>query len=181
VTKSECAKTVVGESPMIDFELWTEVHARFRQGHGKRKIARELGLDRKTVKRILAQERPAPYRRTVSRPTVVTPSLDDIRQRATAVDYHADRIFQELQARGYHGGYEMVKLAVRPLRAERDRLAEATLRFGTAPSRLTTARKDRPVGWGWLSWRSSLSSRGLSRRMATTRKPPNCWDSATPN
>jgi len=53
-------KLAGGESPMIDFEVWTEVHARFRQGHGKRQMARELGRDRKTVKRILAQERPAP-------------------------------------------------------------------------------------------------------------------------
>jgi transposase len=135
-------KHVVGESPMIDFELWTEVHARFRQGHGKRKMARELGLDRKTIKRILAQERPAPYRRTVSRPTVVTPYLDYIRQRAAAVDYNAYRIFQELQGREYPGGYEMVKLAVRPLRAERDRLVEATLRFETAPGRQAQ------VDWG---------------------------------
>jgi transposase len=135
-------KLVVGESPMIEFELWTEVHARFRQGHGKRKIARELGLDRKTVKRILAHERPAPYRRTVLRPTVVTPYVDYIHQRAAAVDYNASRIFQELQARGYPGGYEMVKLAVRPLRAERDRLAEATLRFETAPGRQAQ------VDWG---------------------------------
>jgi hypothetical protein len=65
-------KGVIGESPMIDFELWTEVHARFRRGQGKRTMARELGLDRKTVKRILAQERPGPYRRTVPRPSVVT-------------------------------------------------------------------------------------------------------------
>jgi transposase len=135
-------KLAVGESPMIDFELWTEVHARFRQGQGKRKLARELGLDRKTVKRLLAQEQPAPYRRTVSRPTVVTPHLDDIRRRAAEVDYNAHRIFQELQARGYSGGYEMVKLAVRPLRAERDRLAEATLRFETAPGRQAQ------VDWG---------------------------------
>jgi transposase len=132
----------VGESPMIDFELWTEVHARFRQGHGKRKMARELGLDRKTVKRLLAQERPASYRRTVSRPTVVTPYLDEIRRRAAEVDYNAYRIFHELQSRGYRGGYEMVKLAVRPLREERDRLAEATLRFETAPGRQAQ------VDWG---------------------------------
>src|SRR5919198_187598 len=121
-------KLAVGESPMLDFELWTEVHTRFRQGQGKRKLARELGLDRKTVKRILAQERPAPYHRTISRPAVVTPYLDYIRRRAAEVDYNAYRIFQELQARGYPGGYEMVKLAVRPLRAEQDRLAEATRR-----------------------------------------------------
>jgi transposase len=135
-------KLVVGESPMIDFELWTEVHARFRQGQGKRKMARELGLDRKTVTRILAQERPAPYRRTVSQSTVVTPYLEYIRQRAGEVDYNAYRIFHELQAQGYPGGYEMVKLAVRPLRAERDRLAEATLRFETAPGRQAQ------VDWG---------------------------------
>ena len=127
---------------MIDFELWTEVHTRFRRGHGKRKMARELGLDRKTVKRILAQERPVPYRRTVSRPTVVTPYLDLIHRRAVEMDYNAYRIFHELQAQGYPGGYEMVKLAVRPLRAERDRLAEATLRFETAPGRQAQ------VDWG---------------------------------
>jgi transposase len=135
-------KLVVGESRMIEFELWTEVHARFRRGQGKRTTARELGLDRKTVKRLLGQERPAPYQRTVSRPAVVAPYLDHIQRRVAEVDYNAYRIFQELQALGYPGGYEMVKLAVRPLRAERDRWLDATLRFETAPGRQAQ------VDWG---------------------------------
>lgn len=142
-------KVVRGESPMIDFELWTEIHARFRRGQGKRTMARELGLDRKTVKRILAQERPGSYRRTVPRPSVVTPYLDYIQRRAVGVDYNAYRIFQELQAQGYRGGYEMVKLTVRPLRAERDRLAEATLRFETAPGR--QAQVDWGTTWAEIS------------------------------
>ncbi len=133
---------VVGEGLMRDFELWTEVPARFRQGHGKRQMARELGVDRKTGKRLLAQERPAPYRRRVSRPTVVTPYLDYIHRRAAEVDYNAYRSFHALQARGYPGGYAMVKLAVRPRRAERDRLAEAPLRLETAPGRQAQ------VDWG---------------------------------
>jgi hypothetical protein len=82
------------------FELWTEVHARWRQGHGKRPMARELGLDRTPMQRILAPARPGPDRRTVSRSTGVAPSLEDIRQRAGEVDYHADRIFHALQERG---------------------------------------------------------------------------------
>lgn len=161
-------KLAVGESPMIEVELWTEVHARFRQGQGKRKIARELGLDRKTVTRVLAQERPAPYRRTVARPTVVTPYLDYLQRRAPEVDYNAYRLFQELQARGYAGGYEMVKLAVRPLRAERERLGEATLRFETAPGRQAQ------VDWG-TTWAEIAGQRvrvqvfvmvlGYSRRL----------------
>jgi transposase len=135
-------KLMAGESPMIDFDLWTEVHARFRRGQGKRTLARELGLDRKTIKRILAQARPEPYHRTVPRLSVVTPYLDYIQRRAPEVDYNAYRIFQELQAQQYPGGYEMVKLAVRPLRAEWDRLAEATMRFETAPGRQAQ------VDWG---------------------------------
>jgi hypothetical protein len=89
---------------MLACELWTEGHARVRRGHGKRQRARELGWARKTIQRLLAQARPVPYRRTVSRPTGVTPSRDSRRQRAAAVDAHADRIFPELQARGYPGG-----------------------------------------------------------------------------
>lgn len=137
-----------GESPMIGFELWTEVHSRFRQGQGKRKIARELGLDRKTVRRILAQERPVPYQRTVTRPTKVAPYLDYLRQRAPEVDYNAYRLFQELQTQGYPGGYEMVKVAIRPLRAERAWLAEATVRFETPPGR--QAQVDWGRAWVWL-------------------------------
>jgi transposase len=118
---------------MLSFDLWTEIHARARRGEAKQKIARELGVDRKTVRHILAQERPQPYRRTVARPSVVAPYLEHIQRRVSEVDYNAYRLFQELRAQGYPGGYEMVKLAVRALRRERDRLTEATLRFETAP------------------------------------------------
>jgi transposase len=121
------------EGEMIGFDVWTEVHARARRGEAKQKIAREVGLDRKTVRRILGQARPTPYRRQVRRPSLVAPYLDYIQRRVTEVDYNAHRIFQELQGRGYAGGYETVKLAVRPLRVERDRQREATMRFETPP------------------------------------------------
>ena len=130
------------EGEMIGVDLWMEVHARARRGEAKQKMARELGLDRKTVRRLLARERPVPYQRTVTRPSLVTPYLDYIQRRVPEVDYNAYRIFQELKVQGYPGGYEMVKLAVRPLRAARDRLAEATLRFETAPGRQAQ------VDWG---------------------------------
>jgi transposase len=130
------------EGEMIGFDLWTELHARARRGEAKQKMARELGIDRKTVRRLLAQERPVPYQRTGSHPSLVNPYLDYIQHRVTEVDYNAYRIFQELKVQGYAGGYEMVKLAVRPLRAERDRLAAATLRFETAPGRQAQ------VDWG---------------------------------
>jgi transposase len=85
---------------MISFDLWTEIHARARRGEAKQKIAREVGVDRKTVRRLLTQERPMRYQRTVSRPALVSPYLAYIQRRVTAVDYNASRIFQELKAQG---------------------------------------------------------------------------------
>jgi transposase len=137
-----------GEGEMIGFDLWTEIHTRARRGEAKQKMARELGVDRKTVRRLLAQERPIPYQRRVTRPALVSPPLAYIQRRVTDVDYNASRSFQELKAQGYAGGYEMVKLAVRPLRAERDRLAEATVRFETAPGR--QAQVDWGSTWAYI-------------------------------
>jgi transposase len=118
---------------MSGFDVWTEVHTRARRGEADQKIARELGLDRKTVRRILGHARSLPYQRQMRRPALVAPSLDYIQRWVTGVDYNAYRIFQEWQGQGYAGGYEMVKLAVRPLRVERDRQREATRRFETPP------------------------------------------------
>ena len=133
------------EGEMLSFDLWTEIHARARRGEAKQKLARELGVDRKTVRRLLTQARPMRYQRTVIRHARVSPYWAYMQRRVTEVDDKAYRIFQELKAQGYAGGYEMVKRAVRPLRAERDRLAEATLRFETAPGRQAQ------VDWG-RSW-----------------------------
>jgi transposase len=133
---------------MVDFETWTEVHARARRGVGKRKIARELGLDRKTVHRILRQTRPQPYVRRTARPSILAPHLPYLERRADEVDYNAKRLFHELRAQGYAGGYEMVKLAVRPLRGARAQREAATVRFETPPGRQAQ------VDWGtavvWL-------------------------------
>jgi transposase len=141
------------EGEMIGCDLWAEIHALARRGEAKQKIARELGVDRTTVRRLLTPARPSPYQRTAVRPSQVTPYLDYIQRREMEVADNAYRIFQELMAQGYPGGYEMVKLAVRPLRAERDRLAHATVRFDTAPGRQAQ------VDWG-STWAQIGTQRG---------------------
>jgi transposase len=89
-----------GEGEMISFDLWTEIHARARRGEAKQKIGRELGVDRKTVRRLLSHPRPRPYQRTLTRPARVSPFLAYIQRRVTEVDDNADRIFQELKTQG---------------------------------------------------------------------------------
>jgi transposase len=53
--------------------------------------------------------------------------------RAPLVGYNAWRLYLELQTQGYPGKYEVVKRAVRPLRAVVQQAAVATVRFETAP------------------------------------------------
>jgi transposase len=122
-----------GEGEMIGFALWTAIHARARRGEATQTMARACGVDRKTVRRLLAQERPTPYQRTVTRPARVSPYWASIPRRVTEVDDQASRRFQALRAPGDTGGDALGTRAVRPLRAERARQAAAPVRVATAP------------------------------------------------
>lgn len=81
-------------------------------------IARELGLDRKTVRSCLRQKAWAPYRREIKRAGLIEPHLAWLVERAPRVNYSARILHQELcRDRGFSGCYEVVKVAVRALRA----------------------------------------------------------------
>ena len=56
-----------------------------------------------------------------------------LRRRASAVDYSAQVLFQELQRREYRGSYETVNRFVRPLREARLHAAVTRTRFETPP------------------------------------------------
>jgi transposase len=137
-----------GESGMITGDTWGMIKALDRQGWAQRKIARELDLDPKTVRRALQQATRPLYRRRRTAATLLAGHEAFLRHRALEVDYNARRLFEELRARGYQGGYDLVKLFLRPLRAERDRLVEATLRFETAPGH--QAQVDWGTTWAQL-------------------------------
>ena len=151
-------KGVIGESPMIDFELWTEVHARFRRGQGQRTIARELWLDRQTIRN---PSWPKSARGPIAVPCLVPRWSRLIWTISSGVPSTstAERIpdTEASGAQGYRGGYAMVPLTVRPLRAERDWLAAATRRRLAGKPRSTGARRGRTLTGGGgvrrsLSW-----------------------------
>jgi len=60
------------------------------------------------------------------------------------VDYRAQVLYQEIKDQGYQGSYWPVRVFVRPFRDEQRRLAEATIRFETAPG------QQAQVDWGSL-------------------------------
>ena len=125
---------------MVKHEVWHEIHSRFKLKESKKSIARTMGLSVQTVRKILKQSTPKPYKRSPSGQGILSPYEDHIRARLPAVGYNAQSIFEEIQAQGYAGSYESVKRFVRPLREKAS--VEATVRFETPPG------KQGQVDWG---------------------------------
>jgi transposase len=104
---------------MIDYETFCKI----RDYHAQRglktpQIARELGLDGRTVARWIDEPRYHPKQSTPR-----TSKLDSykswIRQGLESHDYSAQQIFQRLREEGFDGGYSIVKEYVRQIRPRR--------------------------------------------------------------
>ena len=92
-------------------------------------IARQMGIDRKTVRHALKD--PAPVSESPQAPSVLDPYKAFLQGRLEVADFTAQRLYQDIQAQGYKGGYNLVKRFVVPLRDERHR--QAVMRFETLP------------------------------------------------
>jgi transposase len=121
------------EVVVVAEQQWRAIRDRHAAGMSLSGIARELELDRKTVRRALRRSW-SPYRRSAPAPTLLDAHRQWLEDRAPQVHYSARVLYQELKAeRGYAGCYETVKLAVRPLRAEASLAGLTQRRFETAP------------------------------------------------
>jgi transposase len=133
----------LGEVSMVREDCWREVQRLFYcERRSKREIAEALGLDRKTVRRLLRAEAWRPYARAAQAATLLTPYAEQVRTRAPEVGYSARMVFQELRQQGYGGSYETIKRFVRPLRTAEQAAARATVRFETPPGQQSQ------IDWG---------------------------------
>lgn len=121
------------EVPVLGQQQWLAVHERRAAGQNISAIARELELDRKTVRNCLSQASWRPYRHADAGSL-----LDEHRQwlgeRAPEVNYSARILWQELRAqRGFTGSYVIVRRAMAPLREEASVASLTQRRFETGP------------------------------------------------
>ncbi len=100
------------------------------RGKAKKAIARELGLDIKTVRKWLATEW-SPQKRG-KRSVIVAPYEEMIRKRFPEVGYNAVVMHREARQAGYEGSYVSLQRFVRPLRSAAQP-EQASARFETAP------------------------------------------------
>ncbi len=132
------------EVPMLGKERWEQVCRLYHvDGMNISQIARVTDLDRKTIRRCVRKSAWQAYQRQVAATTLMSPHAAWLVERAPQVRYSARILFQELSAtRGFSGGYDTVKLAVRPLRAQAALNSLTQCRFETAPG------EQSQVDWG---------------------------------
>ncbi len=113
-----------------EFMMILELH---RQGLKVSAIARQLGIDRKTVRRYIARGlEPPTYGPRPTRQKSTDPFLQYLRERLAAFPgLTAVRLWRELRERGYTGGYTAVKRAVHGIRP--DPVTPFEVRFETPP------------------------------------------------
>ena len=101
---------------MIDYETFCKIRDyRQQQGLKAEQIARELGLDGRTVARWIDEPRYRP-KQSIQRASKLDPYKAQILQWLESHDYSAQQIFQRLQEDGFDGGYSIVKEYVRKVR-----------------------------------------------------------------
>ena len=126
-------RTMQENTRMLEPQVVDRIHELSGQGRGSKRIARQLGISRNSVRRYLAgatvgfQERPGARR------------LDDDTLRevldlyGTVAEGNAVVIQRELARRGIHVELRTLQRAVVPLRQEERAAALATVRFETPP------------------------------------------------
>lgn len=131
------------EAGVVGKERWQEIRRLHEEGRTVSAIARQLELDRKTVRRWLRRTSWAPYQREPVGDALLSAHQDWLVERASQVQYSARILYQELVAqRGYVGSYDTVRNAVRPLRADAVLASLTQRRFETAPG------QQAQVDWG---------------------------------
>lgn len=139
--------TLDTEGNVIGQAQWQAVREAKLAGMSISAISRAMGMDRKTVRSVLHSEHWQPYQRP-QRTSMLEPHRSWLEQRAAQVNFSARILHQELRLQhGFTGSYELVKRAVRPLRAQTASSALTQCRFETQPG------EQAQVDWGQVKVR----------------------------
>ena len=135
---------------MYTVELYARVRRAVRvEGRSQRDVAREFGLARKTIRKMLEFSEPPGYQRQkpVRRPKlgpwqgVIDAILEDDKQRPKKQRHTAKRIFDRLRAEhAFTGGYTIVKDYVREQKTAQPGDVRAVERIHRARRRPTSAK-----------------------------------------
>ena len=120
-----------GDKKMLPANKRSEILIRNKNGESIKQITREMDVSRNTVRDIIRNGETKNYKRSKQTGTIIAPYADWAKQRFNEVEGNARLLYQEMKERGYTGGYDTVKILVRPLRKHLQQ--KATVRYETPP------------------------------------------------
>jgi len=88
---------------MISMEVWAAIRGLRARGWGTRRIARELGISRNTVKRAIKAHDPPIYQRAPRVNSQLEPFRDEITAMFIQKEFVGSRILREIHKKGYQG------------------------------------------------------------------------------
>lgn len=117
---------------MITVDAWTTIRYLHAQGKPIRRIAKELGLSRNTVRDALRRDSVPRYMRAKRPNPKLDPYLGRIEEMCLQKRFIGSRILRELRSMGYTGGHTAVYAFLRTLKGRKVD-SRVTERFETAP------------------------------------------------
>lgn len=117
---------------MITLEDWVTIRNLQAKGHGKKTIAKILGISKNTVKAALQKDSPPAYQRNVNFDNkLIAPYAESINEMYLEKELIGTRIFTEITQKGYQGSMTTLYRYLKSLGKEMD--ARVTARFETEP------------------------------------------------
>lgn len=140
VTISGCGPEGPAEDLLIRQSQWEAIRELHQAGRSRKAIARELGLDIKTVRKSLK----GPWRPRQSPPRrhALDPLRSFVEARLPEVGFNGKVLERELREKGWEGHYATVARFAAPFRKAWRGGPEATVRFETGPG------EQAQVDWG---------------------------------
>jgi transposase len=121
---------------VLSVEEWIQIRELARKGLSVSEIARQSGRDRKTVRRVLIEERPHLHRPVAkTKGSKLDPFREYVLGRIAEGCLNGSVLFDEIRRQGYTGKLSILRDLLGPIRRELVRKREATERFETGPGK----------------------------------------------
>lgn len=117
---------------LISVEQWTTIRNLFREGYGKKAIARMLNISRNTVRKAMDNDQKPQYIRRVQGEKKIDPYVDEVSKMYLEKEFIGTRIFNELVELGYTGSLNTLYRYLETLKKEPQE--KVTVRFETDPA-----------------------------------------------
>jgi transposase len=139
---------------MVQTEQWMDIQLLFKQLGSIRAVAKQTGLSRNTVRKMLRAARPPTFQ-PARRSSGVEGFEEYLARRYAEHGLSAVRLLEEIKPQGFAGSIHMVRRFIQTLRPMRQAAATATLRFETPPG------QQAQVDWAYCGRHPDRSGRSV--------------------